>query len=57
MSLPFFVAIGTTIFFGFLAIYFSFREEILKKELTKREAIQKRRVYEIATLRAIQERI
>ncbi len=57
MSLPFFVAIGTTLFFGGLAIYFSSREEALKKEIAKREIIQKRRLYEIATLRAIQDRI
>lgn len=57
MSLSFFIAIGTTIFFGLLAIYFSTREEKLKKELHEHEAIQKRRLYEISTLRALQERI
>lgn len=57
MSLPLFLAIGTTLLFGILAIYFSIREERLKKELQKREVLQKRRLYEISTLRAIQERI
>lgn len=57
MSLPFFIAIGTTIFFGILAIYFSVREDKLKKEIAKREEMQKRRLYEISTLRAIQDRI
>lgn len=57
MSLPFFVAIGTTIFFGALAIYFSSREDKLKKEIQEKESIQKRRLYEISTLRAIQDRI
>lgn len=57
MSLPFFIAFATTILFGLLAIYFSFREQYLKKQLQEREAIQKRRLYEISTLRAIQDRI
>lgn len=57
MSLPFFLAIAATIFFGFLAIFYASREEKLKKELQDREAIQKRRLYEISTLRAIQDRI
>ena len=57
MSLPFFIAIVTTILFGSIAIYFSIREQNLRKELRQREEIQKRRLYEISTLRAIQERI
>lgn len=57
MSLPFFIAIGTTILFGVLAIYFSVREQNFKRELKQREELQKRRLYEIATLRAIQDRI
>jgi len=56
-SLPLIFAICSTILFGFLAIYFSSREQSLKKELEKHEIISKRRLYEISTLRAIQDRI
>src|SRR5690348_4402119 len=57
MSLPFLIAISTTVLFGIAAIYFSVREQNLKRELKQREEIQKRRLYEISTLRAIQDRI
>lgn len=48
---------GGMIVFGMLAIYFSLKEERLKKELHKQNDAQKRRVYEISVLKSIQDRI
>jgi len=52
-----FFLFGTTVFFGLVAIFLSVKEERTKKVLKEREALQKRRVYEISTLKAIQDRI
>lgn len=57
MSLPLFVAAIITLFFGSIAIYFSIREDKIKKELATRDELQKRRLYEITILKAIQDRI
>lgn len=57
MNIPFLLSIGGMIMFGILAVYFSFKEEKLKKVLKEREVLQKRRVYEISVLKSIQERI
>lgn len=57
MNLLSLFSIAGMICFGVLAIYFSLREERLKKTLNERDITQKRRLYEIAVLRTIQERI
>jgi len=57
MNLPTILALLGMLIFGIIAIYLSIKEEKLKKELSKREEIQKRRLYEISVLRMIQERI
>jgi signal transduction histidine kinase len=56
MLLPM-IAIIAVVSFGVLAIVFSVSEERLKKELAKRDELQKRRLYEITILKAIQDRI
>lgn len=43
--------------FGVLAVYFSLREDRLKKELAGKDANTKRRMYELSVLKALQERI
>lgn len=45
------------IIFGIIAIYLSIKEENTQKRLVEREDIQKQRLFEIAILREIQERI
>lgn len=57
MSLPILISLVTTVVFGSLAIYFSIREELLRKSLRERDELQKRRLYEISVLKAIQDRI
>lgn len=57
MNLSILLSIGTTLVFGSLAVYFSIREELLRKGLRQRDELQKRRLYEISVLKAIQERI
>ncbi len=52
-----FFLFGTTILFGIVAIFLSVKEERTKKELKARESLQKRRLYEVSTLKAIQDRI
>ncbi len=43
--------------FGVLAVYFSIREQRLRKELVSRDASRKRRMYELSVLKTLQERI
>lgn len=57
MNLPIMISLATTVFFGLLAIYFSIKEEKLKKTLKEHDELQKRRVYEISVLKSIQDRI
>lgn len=56
MSLPFLTIIIPILSLG-VALYFFIHTEKLKKQLKEREGLQKRRLYEIDTLRAIQDRI
>jgi len=46
-----------TLLFGALTIYFSFKEEKLKKELSEKEKSDKQKIYEISILKEIQLRI
>lgn len=43
--------------FGSLALYFSYREEKIRKELKEQDKIQKQKIYEISILKEIQDRI
>lgn len=56
MSLPVISAIST-IFFGILAIIFSFREEKARKTLKEKEQDQKHKLYELSIIKEIQDRI
>lgn len=55
--LPIYISIGGMVFFGLVAISLALSEERTKREILKRDGMQKRRLYEIATLKAMQDRI
>lgn len=57
MNLPLFIAVGSSLLFGILAIFFSIREEKAKHRLLEKEQKQKQRLLEISVLKEIQERI
>lgn len=57
MTLLILASIGTSVFFGILVILFSIKEERARKDLLKREAAQKHRLYQISILKEVQDRI
>lgn len=57
MTLPILLAFITTLLFGSIAIILSIREGKSTKELLQRDQLQRRRLYEITILKAIQDRI
>lgn len=57
MSGPFIISIFTTILFGGLAIYFSFLEEKLKKNLLRNKQIYKQEKYQATVIQAINDKI
>ncbi len=57
MNLPILSSFIPAILFGVIAIYLSIKEEKTRKTLLEREQKQKQRLYEIAILKEIQERI
>ncbi len=57
MSLPTLISTVAVVFFGALAVYFSFQLDKLKKQLREKDANTKRRMYELSVLKALQERI
>jgi signal transduction histidine kinase len=57
MTLPILAAILSTVAFGVIAIFLSIREERALRLLLEKERKQKQRLYEIAILKEIQDRI
>lgn len=57
MTLPEIAPYLLALFFGILALIFSFKEEKTRKLLAEREKIQKQKIYEISILKEIQDRI
>src|SRR5438552_18517797 len=57
MNLPIIAAILSTLFFGLTAIYFSMREEKLKRILKEKGKKYQQKIYETTILEQIQNRI
>ena len=57
MDLHFFVSTGALLIMGGATIIFSIKEEKTKKEILKREKVQRQRLYEISILKEVQDRI
>lgn len=57
MDLPLFLSIVSTLIFGLIAIYLSIKEQKTKKLLLEKDIEQKQKIYQIAILKEIQERI
>src|SRR5258708_39567298 len=51
------IAIGATLIFGVVAIFYSMREEKAIKQLVDNELKQKQRLFEITMMKEIQDRI